>query len=221
MTKDELTLYLKKLSDRHGNNPELQDELSNISSCLNSIVELQQTTCGDYETEKDAEYAFDSMVNRNYFVVEKEVPGRRLFDDKATDVDGQRVRIDRLLHPTSSAVGAGWKYGPIAVEIKKSKMAFGPILSQVIEYRQSVFLSRVLNNTRVLPTIFAVFPSQRITHDLQSLQHAQAVLSCHTIKDGLRFGLNGLTAVDMSTSGLRIGGFELTTKKGHRGREKK
>ena len=220
MTKDELKQYLQTLSDRHGNNPALKSELELISSTLTAIVDSNQTTCGDYETEKDAEYAFDERINPDFFVMEKEVVGRRLFDDKPTDSDGQRVRIDRLLHPTLKAVCAGWKYGPIAVEIKKSNMAFGPILSQVMEYRQSVFFSRVLNNTRILPLIFAVFPSESIKRDLQSLQHAQAILSCHTINGGLRFGLNGITAVSISTSGVSIGGFEMTTKKGHRGREK-
>jgi len=218
MAREQLVEMKERLFEKYKDNPAFVSDLENVMGCINE--RLSQTTCGEYQTEKDAEEAFDSMINHEYFINEKEVVGRRLFDDKPTENDGQRVRIDRVLHPTRKAVASGWVYGPVAVEVKKSSMAFGPILAQALEYRQSVFFSKVLNNTRFLPLVFAVFPSFGITHDLQSLQHSQIILSCHIDRNRLRFGLNGINAVDISSTGISIGGFIPTTKKGHRGREK-
>jgi len=218
MAREQLLEMKDRLFEKYKNNPAFISDLENVMGCINERI--SQTTCGEYKTEKDAETAFDSSINKEYFINEKEVVGRRLFDDKPTDQDGQRVRIDRVLHPTLKAVEAGWIYGPIAVEIKKSSMAFGPILTQTLEYRQSVFLSKVLNNTRILPLVFAVFPSSNITNDLHSLQSSQIILSCNIDRNRLRFGLSGINAIDISATGITIGGFIPTTKKGHRGREK-
>jgi len=185
--------------------------------------ELGQTTFKGFSTEKEAELFFDKNLPVKYFNNEKEVKGRRLFDDKPTaiDSDGQNVRIDRIIHPTSEAIIAGWKWGPIAVEIKKSDMALGPIFAQILEYRQSVFLSRFLGNSRIMPLIFAIFPMHRVTHDLHSMSESQLILSCHpAYGGGIQFGTSGKSAFIVKETCLEVGAFSPTIRKGHRGRKK-
>lgn len=187
------------------------------------MSELGQVTFGDFETEKDAELFFDNSLPEEYFYNEKEVRGRRLFDDKPIKAgsDGQNVRIDRIIYPTQKAVEAGWINGPIAVEIKKSGMALGPIFAQVLEYRSSVFLSRLLGNARIIPMCFAIFPMYKITHDLHSLMESQLILSCSpAYGGGLKFGTHGKTAFVVDRGKFELGHFEPTTRKGHRSREK-
>jgi len=215
----------KSLRDEYeGKNPELADAWRLVNVALNDkIGKPQHTTVGEYTTEKEAENAFDSSINTDLFFNEIEVKGRRLFDDKPKKEDTeQNVRIDRILHPKKEAVNAGWIWGPIAIEIKKSNMAIGPILSQILEYRQSIFISKILRNTRILPLVFAIFPAKDISSDLHSLQENQIILSCH-LKYGniLRFGTFGRNALEISPHGMQVGGsFNPNSTKGHRGREK-
>jgi len=187
------------------------------------MSELGQVTAGNFKTEKEAEDCFDSSISSIFFYNEKEVPGRRLFDDKPVAVgsNGQNVRIDRIIHPTPEAIKNGWEYGPVAVEIKKSNMALGPIFAQVLEYRQSIFRSKYLGYTRIMPTCFAIFPMYKITHDLHSITESQLILSCSlAYGGGLKFGTHGKTAFIVNQDKWESGKFTPTTRKGHRSREK-
>jgi len=187
------------------------------------MSDLGQVTYGDFKTEKEAEFFFDNNLSKKFFINEKEVPGRRLFDDKPvkTGSDGQNVRVDRIIHPTQFAIDAGWVNGPIAVEIKKSNMALGPIFAQVLEYRQSVFQSKYLGYVRLMPICFAIFPMYKITHDLHSISESQLILSCSkNYNGGLKFGTHGKTAFIVNDESLEVGKFSPTTRKGHRGHEK-
>ncbi len=214
---------LDKLAEKYQDDPMWRE----VSFALKDSIR-KQTTCGEFKSETDACAAFDGLINPDFFYVENEVVGRRLFDDKPVDSDqGQGVRIDRLLFPTQKAFNAGWIYGPIAVEIKKSNMAIGPILSQILEYRQSVFISKRLRNTRIMPLVFAIFPAQHISHDLQSLQENQIILSCHSKKiypdngQMLRIDTFGRMVLEIMSNGLNVGpSFKPNIRKGHRGREK-
>jgi hypothetical protein len=212
---------LEKLAEKY------QDDQSwlVIKDALEKSIS-RQTTCGEYESEDAACIGFDALINKDYFINEHEVKGRRLFDDKPADCE-QKVRIDRVLFPTQRAFDAGWIHGPIAVEIKKSNMAVGPIFSQVLEYRQSIFISKLLRNTRIMPLVFAIFPVQNITRDLHSLQENQIILSCYPKKtwpdhgNMLRLDTYGKVALEIMPNDIRVGGsFRPNTRKGHRGREK-
>lgn len=182
-----------------------------------------QTTIGDYQEEKESSKHFDSLINPDFFYNEIEVRGRRLFDDKVkSDDSSQNVRIDRILHPTPKAFDSGWIWGPIAVEIKKSNMAIGPILAQILEYRQSVFLSKYLNNCRIMPIPFAIFPARGISHDLHSLQETQNILSCFydSYNKSLKFNTYGKNALEINKDGISIGCWKANSTKGHRGHKK-
>lgn len=220
----------KSLRDKYEGEPEYADAWKLVDIALNG--KPPQTTIGEYKSEKEAAADFDSAINPDFFFNEAEVKGRRLFDDKPIrrdirqerkeDDSAQKIRIDRILYPGKKAIDAGWTWGPIAVEIKKSNIPIGPIFSQVLEYRQSIFLSKTLHYTRIMPMVFAIFPSRDISHDLHSLQENQTILSCY-LKYGatLRFGTFGTNALEISPSGMLVGGsFKPNSTKGHRGREK-
>jgi len=217
----------QKLSEKYYGDHEYERAWKEVDIALTATIqERKQLTCGNFKTEVDACKYFDSLVNQDYFYNEQEVRGRRLFDDKPTDSE-QMVRIDRILFPTSRAFDSGWKYGPIAVEVKKSNMAVGPIFSQVLEYRQSIFISKYFRNTRIMPLIFAIFPLKGIYHDLHSLQENQIILSCHPQRNysgsgfGLKFGTSGSSALEIMPNCINIfTTFCPNTRKGHRGREK-
>jgi hypothetical protein len=182
---------------------------------------LGQITCGSFETEAQAVSFFDSHINQDFFVIEHEVKGRRLFDDKPVKEDGQNLRIDKILHPTQKTYNAGWLYGPIGVEIKRSNEAVGPVLTQILEQRQSIFQSRYLHNTRILPAIFILFPCESITHDLHSLCERQLIYPCHwdDSKNKMRIG----ASVTILTIGQELfvnPNWKPSIKKGHQGRQK-
>jgi len=180
-----------------------------------------QLTCGEFSLESDAERFFDSVVPEEYFVNEREVVGRRLFDDKPI-YSGyeQKLRIDRILHPTDKAMGF-WKYGPIGIELKKSGVKMGPVFAQIIEQRQTLFLSKWLNNTRILPMLFAVFPAEPYTNDLHSIGISQSILCCayDDRRRGLVFSNGNISRILMiSKNGIEVDDrWQPTTRKGHRG----
>lgn len=220
----------KELKDKYHGDPDLADSWEAVEQALKtSMGNFGHTTCGNFSDEKDAAAFFDSKINNKFFHIEKEVVGRRLFDDKPKQKsdDGedeeQGVRIDRLLIPNQSAYDAGWKYGPIAVEIKRSNMAIGPSYAQVFEYRQSLFISKYLYNSRIMPLVFAVFPMTEVKYDLHSLSMTQIILSCryNRYNNSLKFGYSSLTALEITDKEITVNDkFRLTTRKGSRGKQK-
>ena len=177
-----------------------------------------QCTCGSYETEKEAVAAFDEIMDDNpFFRVEEEVVGRRVYDILPKRGDyGQAVRPDRLLCPTRMAVDSGWIFGPIGVEIKRSNVALGPVLAQVMEYRNSSFVVGCLGNARIMPMFFAVFPAGKITNDLESILNTQSIMTCSMKGDFLRFWLSR-KVMDVSKSEIQVHPFEPSNRRGSRG----
>jgi len=181
-----------------------------------------QCTSGNFKLEIDAERFFDSVINETYFFNEKQVVGRRLFDDKPInrEENGQNLIPDRILHPTQEAFKSGWKWGPIGVELKKSNIKLGPVFGQVLEQRQSVYLSKHLYYTRIMPLLFAIFPVEEIKHNLHSISMTQLILSC-TYKQYnrvLKFSSGNVFVLSLGESGIETNpNWKPTTRKGHRG----
>jgi len=215
ITDDELNAMKQSLIDKYGHT----EEIAQLVTMLSNRNDSQQLTCGNYEKEADAESAFDNAINSDFFVIEKEVEGRRLFDDKAVSVDGQRVRIDRVIHPTDKAVKSGWQHGPIGIEIKKSGVKLGPVFAQVLEYRQSIFLSRLLANTRIMPKFFSIFPTKSLQFDLHSIQNSQYILSCHINNwdKTIKFSTSNDNVLEFNAKIFEAKKFNPTLRKGHRG----
>ena len=209
---------LKAQLDQHQETVETPDEFP--------VQDLGQKTCGNFQDEISAENFFDNKLQNNpYFINEKQVRGRRLVDLKPVlgGSNGQYLRIDSILHPTSLAVQAGWQWGPIGVEIKKSNMAIGPVLSQVFEQQQTVFQSKYLNRTRIIPIIFAVFPMNGISHDLHSIQENQLILSCHyhSYCKELKFQTLSRNVLSIGQNNIDVSqNWKPSIRKGHRGRQK-
>lgn len=178
----------------------------------------------DFSTEKDAESFFDSKINSNYFIIERQIPGRRLYDDKPVkESDTQWLIPDRILHPTEKTFNLGWKWGPIAVEIKKSNMAIAPVFAQVMEQRQTILRSTHLLNTRIMPLLFAIFPCDGLTGDLHSISETQLILSCSYNKyhDSIKICMPSKHVLEIYPDQLQINlSWMPTSRKGSRGREK-
>lgn len=179
-----------------------------------------QLTSGTFKLESETELFFDSKVSSRFFTIEREVPGRRLFDDKPKDSFTQNLRIDRILHPTQLCYKSGWYYGPIGVELKASDIKLGGIFAQVLEQRQSLFRSSFLHNTRIIPSFFAIFPAYKIVGDMQSLLNTQFILACHYNKyDGsLCFSSGNKNILSVNKEKIIVDkNWKPSEKRGHRG----
>lgn len=181
----------------------------------------EQITSGSFDTEAQAVSFFDTHINQEFFIIESEVKGRRLFDDKPVKKDGQNLRIDKILHPTLKAVNAGWFFGPIGIEIKRSGEAVGPVLTQILEQRQSLFLSKHVNYSRICPSVFALFPLENISHDLHSLCERQLIYPCYwnDYQKKMRIGAS-VTILTIGSELYVNTNWKPSIKKGHQGRRK-
>lgn len=126
-------------------------------------------TIGDWQSEEDAAEAFDHVIDQlDMFMVYKEVVGRvqffRPFETPAA------VRIDRILVPNSRLRAAGWTFGPVGIEIKRSGIKIGRPLGQLIDYARSTFK---LGNTWIVPEWFFMFPLPATHGPLDSVLASQ------------------------------------------------
>lgn len=94
-------------------------------------------TIGNWATEIDSEAAFDAAIGTGNWTVYPQVWGT-LVQPRPHQID-KRVRIDRILTPTSALLAAGWRHGVIGVEIKRSKEKIGPAIAQALDYGRSVW----------------------------------------------------------------------------------
>ena|SRR5579872_3052612 len=98
----------------------------------------QTRTNGAFANESDAMAAFDAWVKRSdAFSIYEECDGDYLASRVA--VEAKRPRIDRILVPRQKALDAGWKYGALGIEGKRSGIKIGQALSQIIDYSQAAF----------------------------------------------------------------------------------
>lgn len=156
--------------------------------CLSSVAIAQPTnweeqklyTCGDYATEIEAAAAFDLLVPTDLFVIHREVTGRLawpLFGQH----HGTKVRIDRILQPTDTAIGLGWECGCVGVELKRSGTKVGRPIGQMLDYLRSTFS---IDGQEVLCTYIALFPYMGPGGGpMESLFHGQR-LACAYEADG-------------------------------------
>jgi len=119
----------------------------------------QYRTSGDWKTEKDAEEFFWSFINRfDAFSIFPQVTGTPLY--KHHFQEAKNLRADFILFPQKKLIAEGWSGGAIVVEIKRSKIPFGPALSQLNDYMHSSW--KIPNgNVNVIPTFGFVFPVEK------------------------------------------------------------
>lgn len=144
-------------------------------------MEYNIETYGKYKTEDDAKADFDNLaILSGMFHIEKEVPGKLMFYPKSGQFceNKSRLRIDRILYPKEKFLNAGWVYGPIGIEIKKSGVKIGKPISQLIDYRQVLFQSKTLSYTRIMPVFFFLFPVEKVHGDIASIMSQNQIGTC-------------------------------------------
>jgi len=104
-----------------------------------AIWQSRNYTCGNYATEADAAAAFDALVPTYLFTIHREVTGRLSWPLFGQQKD-RRVRVDRLLEPTSLALDLGWGHGVLGVELKRSHLKVGRPINQMLDYLRSTFM---------------------------------------------------------------------------------
>jgi hypothetical protein len=133
-----------------------------------STGKSSETTTGNYSTEEEACIAFDEAIAKTeLFKSYKEVCGFYLYYPHFKHQD-KCPRIDRILIPLPKLTNAGWCAGAIGVEIKKSGVKLGPVISQMMDYMRATWRLSPSNVSVMLDFCF-VFPSEVIGNNLGSL----------------------------------------------------
>lgn len=98
----------------------------------------QHMTYGTWQVESDSCDALDRILERHAFwQVHKEVCGRPTFTGLHQETKG--LRIDRVLIPTPKARSAGWCFGPVGIECKRSGEKIGRATSQMLDYQRALW----------------------------------------------------------------------------------
>lgn len=138
---------------------------------------LSYLTLGDFKNEKDAEVAFDEAFALHMdecFFMHKQVSGKYLVDIHPWE-DGP-PRVDRVLMPTQHLIDQGFSPQPIGVEIKKSQLKIGHVVSQCIDYRHASF-SLDTEDFFKLDAIY-MFEAPMLYNDIASVATQFRVGSC-------------------------------------------
>lgn len=96
-----------------------------------------------FEDETAAAAAFDKACSQvridkqQAFTVLKEVPGH--YTSPKVGAKDKSARIDRLIIPSPKLRLEGWAHGPFGVEIKRSTENEGQVVSQALDYANTVW----------------------------------------------------------------------------------
>ena len=146
-----------------------------------TYLERWPGTCGNYATEAEAAAAFDSLVPTDLFVIHREVTGRLAWPLYGQG-EATRVRIDRVLQPTDTAIKLGWACGYIGVELKRSGEKVGRAISQMLDYLRSTFQ---IDGQKVTCSHVALFPYEGPDGGpLESMFYGQRLACAYEAYDG-------------------------------------
>lgn len=95
-------------------------------------------TCGHYSTEEQSVADLLAKVNASHWTIHREVDGW-LLHPRAFSDGKLNLRVDVMLEPTESLQMSGWRWGPVAIECKKSESHVGPALCQIMDYTRCVW----------------------------------------------------------------------------------
>lgn len=172
-------------------------------------------TGGCWFTEEESADALDQVLDASgLFRVYHEVPGT-LIQPRPGQVD-KSVRMDRLLVPTPKLNSAGWTYGAIGIEIKRSGEKLGPAFNQAIDYVRSSW--SLADGGNVCLNVHSVFiwPTPKQSGLIASVMAGQRVGSASTSpwvllylqlgeETVLRLEHNGKFEIGKNKSGRRVG----------------
>jgi hypothetical protein len=95
-------------------------------------------TAGEYRTEQESVADLVAKLNPRHWVIHREVNGWLLHPRQFGD-GKLNLRVDVVLEPTEELMYAGWRWGPIPIECKKSDHNIGPALCQLMDYTRCVW----------------------------------------------------------------------------------
>lgn len=95
-------------------------------------------TAGHYRTEEESVAGLLSKVNPRHWIVHREVSGWLLHPRSFGD-GKLNLRVDLILEPTQELQYAGWRWGPVPIECKKSEHQVGPAICQIMDYTRCVW----------------------------------------------------------------------------------
>jgi hypothetical protein len=171
-------------------------------------------TLGGYQTEKDSCAVLDRTLEQvGLWRVYSEVSGTLLQPRPAqTEV---KVRIDRILIPTTKLVELGWNHGAIGIEAKRSQVKIGPPIAQAMDYLRTAWALPGTNVKIVLDWVF-VWPVARQLGTVASIMAQQRVgcayadrwTSLH-LKAGeqniIKIGHDGTVEIGAGSNGRKVG----------------
>ena len=128
----------------------------------------QVYTSGEYETEKDAVKKIHFLLTQmGLFNIYDEVCGEYEYRPHFKD-NKKTPRLDIVLVPNRAFIDAGWKFGAIGIECKKSNVKIGKPLSQILDYSTAVF--RLPNFPVVIkPDFIFLWPLEKTHGDIASI----------------------------------------------------
>lgn len=139
----------------------------------------QVLTCGEYATEQDSVAALLPIINRDHWLVRQEVSGWLLQPRIDTEGSG-KTRIDIVLQPTRLVMEAGWRYGMIGLECKRSGVKLGRVISQAMDYTRCVW--EMPSGIDVMTRMVFIWRCDNVKSDIESvmIQHRIGIAClCH------------------------------------------
>lgn len=138
-------------------------------------------TLGDFDTEKRSHDEFARLVEATQcFRMWHEVTAKHIGELPHWRVDKSKMRVDFILQPTERLTSQGWPDDNwIIVECKKSGIAIGPAISQLIDYVRCEF---EINGQLIRPTWGFVWPAAKQAHAIASIMAHQHVGTVSTEK---------------------------------------
>jgi len=115
--------------------------MSEVASIFERLSRNMETH-GDFASEEDATAAVLRVLRENrkgwFGSIYREVRGAYRRIAPGTDVT-KTPRIDLVVMPSQVLMDAGWQVGPIFIEVKRSGLKLGPVVSQCMDYSNAVF----------------------------------------------------------------------------------
>jgi|ERR1051326_4069081 hypothetical protein len=174
-------------------------------------------TCGDFQDEAAAVADFDARIAQcDLFMSCKEVCGFYLHPRYGAELCNPR--IDRILVPNAKLLKAGWEYGPIGIECKKSGEKIGKAVSQAMDYSRAAFELPGNFALVVLRWIF-IWPLSTFAGDIESVMAQNRIggVSGYYSHD-LKFKASGSNMLYVGQDGrFEIGNVKCGNRTGNRG----
>ncbi|MBI5725045.1 MAG: hypothetical protein HZA50_13875 [Planctomycetes bacterium] len=170
-------------------------------------------TCGNWQTEEQAEQFFIEFVNATgLFGVYRQIEGVALWKHHFQKYNG--LRADVLLFPSAKLAAAGWASGCIVVEIKRSGEKIGPGISQLLDYMNAAWR---LPGGSVIPSFGFILPAIKQHGPLASVMSHQHVGTAFPDRDAIKFQCGELTVLRAYRDGrVQLGGLDFGLKTGSR-----